>query len=93
MDDTFSEARSSGTGKEILDGYNVELQLVKNEQDESVLEITIVAQQNSWVGLIMGGHDIMDADNDLIVVSANDKQSYCIDKYTNGTTQLGDDPQ
>ena len=25
INDTFSEARSSGTGKEILDGYNVEL--------------------------------------------------------------------
>ena len=31
--------------------------------------------------------------NDLIVVSANGKQSYCLDKHTNGTTDLKDDPQ
>ena len=35
----------------------------------------------------------MDEDNDLIVVSANDKQSYCLDKHTDGTTNLQDDSQ
>ena len=35
----------------------------------------------------------MDAGNDLIVVSADDKQSYCLDKHTDGTTTLWDDPQ
>ena len=34
----------------------------------------------------------MDEDNDLIVVSANGRNSYCLDKYTNGTTDLRDDP-
>ena len=85
--DTFSESRSAGTGKEIKDGWNIELQLV----EENMLQITVVAQNNSWVGLILGGHDIMDSGNDIVVVSANDKQSYCLDKYTVGETTLKDD--
>ena len=59
--------------------------------EENLLQITIVTQNNSWVGLILGGHDIMDSGNDIIVVSANDKQSYCLDKYTVGETTLKDD--
>ena len=73
IQDTFSEARSTGTGKEILDGWNVELQLVAQNE----MEITIVARDNSWVGIILGGHEIEDVGNDLIVVSANGKESYC----------------
>ena len=33
----------------------------------------------------------MDEGNDIVVVSANDKQSYCLDKYTVGETTLKDD--
>ena len=69
LKDTFSENVSNGSGKEILAGWNIEMQRVQ----ENKLQITVVAKQNSWVGLILGGHDIMDADNDLIVVSANGK--------------------
>lgn len=49
------------------DGWNVEMQLIEDNK----MEITIIAKNNSWVGLILGGHDIMDSGNDLIVVSAN----------------------
>ena len=69
------------------EGWNIELQLIEN----NTLLMTIVAQNNSWVGIILGGHDIMDEGNDIIIVSANDKLSYCIDKYTVGETTLKDD--
>ena len=72
------------------------MELVKDERDKVIttkLEITIVARNNSWVGIILGGGKIMREGNDLIVVSANGKQSYCLDKHTNGTTDLKDDPQ
>ena len=35
----------------------------------------------------------MDEGNDIIIVSANDKLSYCIDKYTVGETTLKDDSE
>ena len=77
--ETFSENRSNGTGKVIKDGWNIDLQAI----DENLLQFTIVAQNNSQVELFLGDRDIMDSGNDIIVLNANDKQNYCLDKQDN----------
>ena len=62
----YANAISTGIGKEVLAGYNVNA--VYDARTEQVV-FTFVVPNNSWMGILLGTNQMRKADG--IVVSAN----------------------
>lgn len=76
---SYAVAKSSGHGKELQDGYNVE---VTWDQRSQVVTFTVVMPNLTWLGLVLGSqtHD----NSDMILFSANGMSSRFFDLFSEG---------
>ena len=73
------EARSSGKGQELMDGYNIDVQW--NEKT-SIVTFTAVIPDQTWLGIVLGSFS--HNNSDMIQFSANGNKSKFYDLHSQG---------
>jgi len=71
--------RSSGQGKEVQEGYNID---VDWDEETEIVTFTAILQDNSWMGIVLGNFGM--TDSDMILFSANGEDSQFYDLYSQG---------
>ena len=68
------ESVSSGKGKEVTDGYNID---VDWDEKTEVVTFKVVMQDLSWLGIVLGSFS--HTNSDMILFSANGSKSKFVD--------------
>jgi hypothetical protein len=69
-----AQSLSSGKGKEVTDGYNI---AVDWDEKTEVVTFTVVMQDLSWLGIVLGSFS--HTNSDMILFSANGSKSRFVD--------------
>ena len=82
-------ARSKGDGVELADGYNVQMAL--DPENDQQVKITVHMVDYTWLGLVLGSGG-MGAGSDMIQIAADETSSRIYDKKSIGYITPVEDP-
>jgi hypothetical protein len=72
-------AKSSGTGQELTDGFNID---VTWDEKSEIVTFTAVIPNKTWMGIVIGNYSMVNSD--MILFSANGSSSRFYDLYSDG---------
>lgn len=82
----LSAAKSSGTGQELTDGFNID---VTWDEETEIVTFTAVIPNKTWMGIVLGNYSMVNSD--MILFSANGSSSKFYDLYSDGYFMPMDD--